>query len=74
MDFAPSQVFQIHDADAATGMLCLSSYKDEKSRIWIHPSKFLSFTIATEEEANVYLENQAAEVRRLEMNEDKGKE
>ncbi|MDB5341921.1 MAG: hypothetical protein JWP89_298 [Schlesneria sp.] len=71
LDFAPSLIFRIHDADAATGLICISSYNDDQNQIWIHPSKFLSFTVLTEEEANAYLENQATEAREREKRDER---
>lgn len=65
-DFAPSSIFRIHDADPATGLICISAYRDDQMQIWIHPSKFLSFTTLTVAEAEAYLENQAAEARERE--------
>ena len=72
LDFAPSSVFRIHDADPATGLICISAYKDDQMQIWIHPSKFLSFTTLTVAEAEAFFENQAAEAREREKS-DEGK-
>jgi hypothetical protein len=50
----------VHDCDAATGMLCISSFQGDMKdrRIWVHPSAFNNLEVITEQEANAIIERQ----------------
>src|SRR5689334_4961967 len=70
-DLAPSPFFHVRDADAATGMLCLSPITDEKFTFWVHPSKFVFCTVATEKELKDFAEQQKEEAKQTETHEHK---
>ena len=64
-DMAPSPFFHVRDADAVTGMLCLSSVHNADTTIWVHPSKFVSCMIVTEKDVKDFAAQQTENAKQV---------